>query len=339
MARRHICILVGSLLVVSGLAGCSVGPVDFDDFLAAPSVAEARDARRAELEPMLDESALKEPGTLTVGLPVSAGAPLSGSLDEGGRFGISVDTAYALADELGISSVEFVSVGDVDDALRDECDIVMGVEPEESSTAVVLGSFAQKATGVFARDDVSAPIDASSISGKNVGVQEGSVSAVVLDDYELAVVRTPFPNLNEAFEALKAGEVDYVVCDAYAGAYLAAAYTGIEFAGTLDEPTDIGVAVSGSEVTSAVRAALETISTNGVGDIARASWVGGLPTLSTEVVVTGLVERVEETAPEDEEVGEDPAAEGDPDGSEGDSAAAEGTSLEGDSQGEGTSAE
>lgn len=305
MTRHRILALAAALLVATGLSGCSIGPINLDELLSGfPSVEEARAARRDELAPVVADTALKQAGTLTVGLPAAHGAPLAIFTEDGEATGISADIAHAVADELGISAVRFVSVSDVDSALAEQCDVVMGVEPDEGGSAQVLGSYAQSASAVFGRGDVTAPLDASSLAGASVGLQEGSVSAVLLDDYAVEVSRVHFPNLNEAFEALEAGEVSYVVCDAYAGAYLAGAYADIEFAGTLDDPVAVGVAVSSPELASAVGGALETIQSNGVGDIARAIWVGDLPSLSTESRMTGLVEREEPADPAEGESGE-----------------------------------
>ncbi len=309
MTRQRILSLAGALLVAGGLAGCSIGPVNLDDFVGTASVAEAREARRAELAPVVADSALKQAGTLTVGIPATQTAPLAITASDGSQSGIDIGIAYALADELGLSSVAFVSVDDVEDALADTCDVVMGVEPDEAGSAAVVGGYAQTATGLFTRDDVTAPIDASALSGATLGVQEGSVSAVAIDEFDLGVTRTPVTNLNEAFEALEEGSVQYVACDAYAGAYLAAAYTDISFAGVFEAPTMVGVAVSVPELQSAVQTALEAVQTNGVADIARARWVGDLPSLTTESVITGLVEHVDEPAPEDADAAEATGAE------------------------------
>ena len=286
MTRQRIFTIVAGLLVAGGLAGCSIGPVNLDDFIGTPSVEEAREARRSELAPVVAGSALKQEGTLTVGIPAT-------------ESGIDIDLAHALADELGLSSVSFVPVDGVDAALAETCDIVMGLEPGDAGSATVMGGYVQSATGLFTRGDVTAPVDASSLSGASVGLQEGSVSAQLVGDFELDIVRTPFANLNDAFEALEQGSVQYVVCDAYAGAYLAAAYPDVSFAGTFDEPTLVGIAVSSPELQSAVQSALETVETDGVGDIARARWVGDLPTLTAESVISGLVERTEEPAAEE----------------------------------------
>lgn len=285
-----------SLALTGLLAGCSVGPVNLDDFFGTPSVAEAREARRSTLSPVVTSDALRQADTLTVGIPTSETAPLVLTSSSGERAGIDIDLAYALADELGLGSVVFVTVDDVSTALSESCDVVMGVESSSAEGATVAGSYVQSATALFTKGDVTAPIDASALAGATVGVQGGSVSEGVLNDYETGATASTFSNLNEAFDALEQGSVQYVICDAYAGAYLAAAYTDISFAGVLDEPVLVGVAVSGDELRSAVQSALEAVETNGVSDIARARWVGDLPTITAESVISGLVPRTEAPA-------------------------------------------
>lgn len=279
-----------SLALTGLLAGCSVGPVNLDDFFGTPSVAEAREARRSTLSPVVTSDALRQADTLTVGIPTSETAPLVLTSSSGERAGIDIDLAYALADELGLGSVVFVTVDDVSTALSESCDVVMGVESSSAEGATVAGSYVQSATALFTKGDVTAPIDASALAGATVGVQGGSVSEGVLNDYETGATASTFSNLNEAFDALEEGTVDYVLCDAYAGAYLATAYPGTVFAGTLDEPVPVGVAVGEGELQSAVQGALDAIQTGGVGDIVRSRWVGSLPSLSSETCVTGLVE-------------------------------------------------
>ncbi len=279
-----------SLALTGLLAGCSVGPVNLDDFFGTPSVAEAREARRSTLSPVVTSDALRQADTLTVGIPTSETAPLVLTSSSGERAGIDIDLAYALADELGLGSAVFVTVDDVSTALSESCDVVMGVESSSAEGATVAGSYVQSATALFTKGDVTAPIDASALAGATVGVQGGSVSEGVLNDYETGATASTFSNLNEAFDALEEGTVDYVLCDAYAGAYLATAYPGTVFAGTLDEPVPVGVAVGEGELQSAVQGALDAIQTGGVGDIVRSRWVGPLPSLSSEMRVTGLVE-------------------------------------------------
>ena len=332
MKRHQICAIAAALTAATVLGGCSVGPVELDDYLTSlPSVEESRAQRRESLTPVVSDSALKNPGTLVVGIPLTQTVPFSASTEQGEVVGLSVETAHAIADELGIASISLVSVGDVESALKDQCDIVIGVEPDDVESSTVLGPYAQSATGVFTRGDVSAPIDASQLTEASVGVQEGSVSAVTLDGYDLDISRAHFTSLNEAFDALEGGSVKYVVCDAYAGAYLAAIYSDVSFAGTLDDPTVVGVSAANPELEDAVGAALETLRTGGLSVVARSSWVGDLPDLSTDSRITGLVERVEEQEPADD--AEDEETEGEetegeeaqiPEDQEGDSQVSEG---------------
>lgn len=311
MKRHQICAIAAALTAATVLGGCSVGSVELDDYLTSlPSVEESRAQRRESLTPVVSDSALKNPGTLVVGIPLTQTVPFSASTEQGEVVGLSVETAHAIADELGIASISLVSVGDVESALKDQCDIVIGVEPDDVESATVLGPYAQSATGVFTRGDVSAPIDASQLTGASVGVQEGSVSAVTLDGYDLDISRVHFTSLNEAFDALEEGSVKYVVCDAYAGAYLAAIYSDVSFAGTLDDPTVVGVSAANPELEDAVGAALETLRTSGLSVVARASWVGDLPDLSTDSRITGLAERVEEQEPADDAEDEGEGTEG-----------------------------
>lgn len=279
---------LAALGVALSCAGCSVGPVDLDDFLMDTSVADARAARVAELSPAVDASALKRADTLTVGILGTQTAPLSVTSSDGARSGMDLDTAHALADQLGLPAVSFVTVTDVSDALSESCDVVMGVTAETADGAAVVGDYAQQATGVFCAQGVSAPVDASALSGASVGVQDGSVSQRVLADLGIEVSQATFPNLNEAFDALEDGSVAYVVCDAYSGAYLATAYDGVSLAGTLDSPVPVGVAVSSEALQGPVQSALDAVQSNGVGGLVRARWVGELPALTDALRVTGL---------------------------------------------------
>lgn len=306
--RRRIAITtVIAVLVTAALSGCSGGLPDLgsldlgsvlEGFAVTTSVDEARAQRVAELTPAVGDDALVQAGTLTVGIKTTESAPLAMTLSDGSQAGIDIDLAYALADELGLSSVEFVSVSTASSGLEaGECDVVMGVEVDEDSGVTVLGDYAQSAIGVFTSSEGgTVPIDAAALSGATVGMQASSVSQSVLEDYDLSVTEQTYVNLNEAFSALDEGVVDYVVCDAYAGAYLATMYDGIGFAGTLDSPVSVGVAVSSeaSELSSAVSSALSEVLTNGVADLARARWVEDLPALTEHTCLTGLVEASDE---------------------------------------------
>ena len=319
MKRSRFTIATGALaaaLSVTLMSGCSgiadvpseVGGVFqsiVNDITDPTTVAEAREQRREGLMPVVSDEDLVTPGTLTVGVQATGTAPLLMTADDGTYLGIDVDTAYALADQLGLSSVEFVPVQSVAEGVE-TCDVVMGADADATGCEVV-GSYAQSALGVFGAAEVaSVPVTATDLAGTTIGVQAGSVSQAALADLDLGNAEQTFSNLNEAFDALSAGTVDYVVCDAYAGAYLALAYDGVSFAGTIDTPVPVGIAVA-SDATSllgSVQLALDEIQTNGVAAIGKARWVGDFPALTEATVVTGLPDPQEE-AEKDEDADDD----------------------------------
>lgn len=290
------------------LAGCTVGPLELPDVPGLESladlrvgmpeltVAEARAQRVAALSPAVGASDLAQENTLTVGLLVGNTAPLviSSGADGKAASGIDVDTAYALADALGLPNVSFKAVASAAEGLANGCDVVMGVSAAEAgASATVLGNYAQDALGVFGKaDSGSAPAQAtaSDLAGKTVAVQAGSASQTYLMRSGLSYSEKPVTNLNEAFEALAAGEADYVVCDAYSGAYLACLYEGVGFAGSLNDAEALGVAVASpdSVLGAAVGAALDQIQANGVAALAKQRWVGELPEVSASTLVGGL---------------------------------------------------
>lgn len=302
--RRLAVTTIIAVLVTAMLAGCSADSLDLSSLeellgVSTTSVAEAREQRAAELTQTVSDDLLNEAGTLTVGIVTTESTPLVITASDGTQEGIDIDMAYALADALGLSSVKFVSVTSASSGLSsDGCDIVMGVSSDEAAYVTVLGSYAQSAVGVFTCDDVTVPIDTSALSGATVGVQASSVSQSVLEGYGLDITEEDFTNLNEAFEALSAGTVDYVVCDAYAGAYLATMYDEVSFAGTLNTPTAIGVAVSSdaTELASAVESAITEVLSNGVADLVRYRWVEDLPSLSESTCLTSLASDTEDAS-------------------------------------------
>lgn len=277
------------------LAGCSGVPADggLAGMLGVTtSVAEARAAARDALVPAVSDADLKTPGTLTVGIVSTGSAPLVVMGSGGTPQGVDVDTAYALADELGLARVELVAVQSVEAGLSGTCDVVMGAHATGDDGYEVLGDYAQSALGVFAApgaDAAGAPVSVTTLRSATVGVQRGSVSGAALEELGVSVAQDEFANLNAAFEALEEGTLDYVVCDAYAGAYLANFYGGASFAGTLDEPVAVGVAVAsdGGALADAVGEAVEEIQSNGVADIARARWMGEFPALSASDRLAG----------------------------------------------------
>lgn len=286
--------LVGALalVVALGLCGCDTeGVASALAEVTAPAVTwqEARDAQATRNAPAVSAPTVVRDGYLTVGVRTGVEqAPFAALADDGTLVGLDVDLSAALAEEMGLK-VRYVAVTDADEALGTSCDVLMDASSAEVPGTVVVGSYAQRAAALYHRGE---PVVASvtSLSGARVAVQLGSSSAAALADAGTGAQELPEENLNACFEALKAGEADYVACDAAAGAYLAEGYDDVSLAGTLDVPVAVGVAVSSNNpaLQSAVQEAFGTISANGVLDLVRGRWLGDADDLTAESQVRGL---------------------------------------------------
>lgn len=279
------------------LAGCDT--VSQTLRLNTPSYSEAVAEKTSSLVPRV--SSTIEPGVLTVGIDVStASAPLLIAGETNAVYGMDVDVASALADELGLE-VKFVATDAVGNGLGTTCDIVMGASEGDVRDSVVVGSYAQSATAFFHHGDTGIA-RVEDLSSKRVGVQAGSVSETELQKTGLVMDIYSYENLNDAFEGLLAGEVDYVLCDAYRGAYIAAGMGDIAFVGTLDEALAVGVAIptANTELAAATETALSTIGDNGVMGLIRQRWVGSMATITTDDQVQNIPEAAANSA-EDEQ--------------------------------------
>ena len=292
-------LLLIALAVV--LTGCSIGPlnVDLDKWFHVKSVQEAIQEKREARQQKIPDSLLHTAGVLTVGLRTqSVTAPMIAASAGGTLQGIDVEIASALADQLGVD-VKFVSVSGPVDGLQAGCDIVMDVRSGEDSTSTLISGYAESTTALFHKGSET-NITADSLSGKTVGVQTGSLSERAMGQVLTGMSVQGFSNLNEAFDALENGSIDYVACDAYAGAYLAA-NKDITMVGVVDVPTTIGISVDTSNQTLAtqIQKALTVIQTNGVEAVIRNKWVGALPHLSNTNKISGLVEVTAQTTSTD----------------------------------------
>ena len=292
-------LLLVALAVV--LTGCSIGPlnIDLDKWFHVKSVQEAIQEKRETRQQKIPDSLLHTAGVLTVGLRTqSVTAPMIAASAGGTLQGIDVEIASALADQLGVD-VKFVSVSGPVDGLQAGCDIVMDVRSGEDSTSTLISGYAESTTALFHKGSET-NITADSLSGKTVGVQTGSLSERAMGQVLTGMSVQGFSNLNEAFDALENGSIDYVACDAYAGAYLAA-NKDITMVGVVDVPTTIGISVDTSNKTLAtqIQKALAVIQTNGVEAVIRNKWVGTLPHLSNTNKISGLVEVTAQTTSTD----------------------------------------
>ena len=311
MKKRPIAALLASALLIASfaLSGCDSikstfenldfgGFVDsvkesFDDFMNPVSYAEGRQAQIDKTQPAVSSPTVVLDGYLTVGIKnLDTIAPNYIENSDGTISGIDIDLASALAQEMGLK-VRFVPVYNVGESLGTTCDIVMDVAAGEDATATVVGQYSEQATAFFHRGD---PVTsaAADLYGKTVALQQGSVSQALLESSGLSMVESPYTNLNDAFKALDAGNVEYVLCDAYPGAYLASTFEGMSFAGTLDVPSSVGIGVSiyNTDLQAAVQSAYEKVNTNGLMAQIRGDWVGGMNNLSyaNQITVTAAAQ-------------------------------------------------
>lgn len=287
--RRQLAATLLATLAAFSLGGCANPVQAVMVTVSAPSVDEALDQRSATAQAQVSTSALVEGGTLTVGLDTAASAPMCITSQSGAFQGYDVDFASALAEQLGLK-VKFVSVSNASQSLGSSCDVVMGADSASSKNATVVGSYAEGATAFFKKGSATT-VSKADIDGTAVGVQDGSSSQQLLKRSNIQATQKGFANLNAAFDALDAGEVDYVLCDANSGAYLAASYGDISPVGTIDVPTSMGLAVAtaNTELQDVVKQAVDKLASNGVVDIIRSKWLGGMDALTDSSQVSGVV--------------------------------------------------
>lgn len=249
----------------------------------------------------LAEPTLRQTGVLTVGINTNiTSAPfVLSTLGDDTVKGYGIELGEALADELGLD-VRFVNVSDIDSACANTVDIVLGVSKDDVKKCSIVGQTNEAAPSFFYRGDERV-LAKKELMGKSCGLVAGKSSEVTLSRTDLKMNKKTFGNLNEAFDALDAGEVEYVLCDAYAGAFLANQYKDIHFAGSLIAPVNRGIAVlsSNKSLITEIGRALETLQSNGVDTILRTRWLGKFSGLSAKTQIEGIkITEKKEDAPE-----------------------------------------
>ena len=302
MKRRPISALIASVLISATLAltGCQFvddmtqvfsnfdfgGFVEsvqaaFDDFMNPVSYDEGRQAQITRIAPAVSAPTVLVDGYLTVGIKtLDTLAPSYIANADGTISGLDIDLASAIAEEMGLK-VRFVNVYDIGQSLGYTCDVVMDVAAGEDPYATVIGQYAETGTAFFYRGE-PVTVGVADLYGKSVALQQGSVSQALLETSGLQMYQSPYNNLNEAFAALDAGVVDFVLCEAYPGAYLASTYEGLSCCGTLDVPSSLGIGVSvyNADLQNAVQTAYSKVDGNGLMGIIRRDWIGGMSNLS-----------------------------------------------------------
>ena len=273
-----------AVVLALGLGGCSLV-----ETLTTPTLDELEEE---SVEAVLDGSSLVEEGVLTVAVDTSD-APQAMTDSSGDVVGYDVDVALALAKRLGLS-VKIVDATSASSSVGEGlADIYIGssssnVGSDFASTDVYL----QDATALFTDSSVTtvASVSTTSLESATVAVQEESASQDALVKAGIAAEQVTYSNVNECFEALVAGEVDFVACDATAGAYLARMYADIEFVGTISSTSSFCITMleSNEALVEAVCDAFDGIDADGTLDAIHTLWYGSLPTELSGELVAGI---------------------------------------------------
>lgn len=279
-----------------GLSGCS---------LTTPT--------RAEVEPepvkaTLGADDLIEGGVLTVAMDMTD-APQAMTDQEGKPSGYYADIARLLAERMGLD-LRVVSSADATGSLsKGKADLYIGARTGEDDV-VESGVLVQNASSIFAKSADGSrevpTVSATALQGAVVAVQSDSAAQDAMDSAGIDTTLKTKSNVNECFEALADGEVDYVACDSTAGAYLARAYPGTVFVGTIAPMVSYdAIAASGTDLADQAMGILEDTLSDGTLEAIFRLWYGDLPFSLDDLALDGVT--FEQEAPESEET---PASEG-----------------------------
>ena len=280
LSKLRLAMFCAVTLIAFALAGCNAGQSSTSGDAQA-SVGDGGNRAATMIE------GLKNEGVLTVGVRSTVVAPfVIGAGDS--ISGLDIDLGSSLANELNLTAA-FISVEDVGKALQESCDVVIDVPASEASGFDVVGDYAELGYAFFHKGETKVST-VDEINNKSVAVQQGSPAQMALNVTSLAMKEVSFASLNESFEALENGTVDYVLCQSCSGAYLTAWLDVLNFAGLLNEPASQGIAIASGEgaVSKAIREAYARMSENGVLAEIHRSWLGNFPKLSAESVIQGI---------------------------------------------------
>ena len=274
-----------AVIAVLGLSGCALNPLSS---LATPTIDQIE---RETVTPTVSDDALVTPGTLTVALDTSD-APQAMQGADGNLTGYAVDAARALASRMGLK-VAFVDASSADSALGDKkADIFIGDVNSTDGDVSTLGTCLYDAAAVFGKtsDGESLSVSTETLNTATLGVQTSSASQEALAKQSITANQKTFSNINECFEALESGEVDYVICDSTAGGYLARLMSQVSYVGALEAPSTLSVAgfAANDELCRAVSDALDGITADGTLEAVHSVWYGTMPYDLTAKTVSGV---------------------------------------------------
>jgi polar amino acid transport system substrate-binding protein len=238
-----------------------------------------------------DLQTIRARGVLKVG--VKADAPPFGWKDEFGFYGFDVDIANALAGELGIDTVEFVTVtsadrldkvasGEIDMAIA-SMTITRGREEKVDFTI----PYFQDGQGIMVRSG-STIADYEDLGGKTVGGVKGATSVANIRQVQPECAVSEFGGYQEALKALRSERVDAVTSDMLIllGLRLGSPnpdefmIVGTRFS---TEPYGIAVRENQSEWRDALNGAIQALWEDGRWQRIYENWFGANARYSTDV--------------------------------------------------------
>ncbi len=226
-------------------------------------------------DPVVSTPTIGEAGVLRVG--VDPGNPPLAGMESDKIVGLDVETAAAIADDLGLK-LSIVDVGsDPAGALEaGRVDIVMGIDSADPQGDFWLSStYLPTGVALFALSpDAVVPTDGQ---GMRFAAQMSSKSAwAVTNEFGQEDVDA-VPNLGTAFEELEAGTVDYVAADAIIGSYNAhVRKLDVSIIAMMTRPSGyaIGVAQNNTELQQLIASEVSALTTGGVENVIERKWLG-----------------------------------------------------------------
>ena len=279
---RFVAMGACALAVGGMLAGCS---------LLVPPISQLE---RGAAQQVVDDSALVAPGVLTVAMDFTD-APQAITAQDGSLTGYYVDYGRALAERMGLD-VRFVSSASprcIDEGIAD---VFLGLRSGTDSgsdfkNTHAVATVCQDASALFAKDSSNdAVASTSDLEGSTIAMQGGSASQDTVERLRVSVTPQTFSNVNDCFEALEKGEVQYVLCDATSGGYLSRAYDGVRFVGSVGEPFMFSAAVSAQnrDLAQAVERVAGELESNGTLDALYTCWYGDAPFDLSQTLLDGV---------------------------------------------------
>ncbi len=249
------------------------------------------------LSPKISSPAIVQDGVLKVGVDTTS-SPFAGQVN-GKIVGLDVDTAAALADQLGLK-LELVDISASGvSALEDgSVDIVLGLTSADADDSLWLSDpYIQTAVALFSSPgNTTVPTAASA---PTIAAQTSSMSAWAVENIFGEASLVPCEDLKSAFSSVETGSAAYVAADAVIGSYAAKMNNvDVQIIALLENAGGycIGVSADNTDLQSAIADALGTVQSGGILDIVDMKWLGSEMDLSSMPLVEGATASVAENA-------------------------------------------